>query len=111
MIDRGALRVRRRAWRDLVVPLGDIASVEAGPDLRRTVALRLFGVGGFFGTYGLLWIRGLGRLRGYMTRIDGSLLIRRHGALPVLVTPDDPAALLRALRARGVAAGGQDATS
>jgi hypothetical protein len=108
-LERGGLHVRRRGWRPLTISFGDIARVERGPDLCRTVALRLFGVGGFFGTYGLLWMRDIGRVRGYLTRADGSLLIRRHGALPVLVTPDDPGALLAALHRHGIAAGDRGA--
>ena len=66
--------------------------------------VRLFGIGGFFGTFGLMWSRPLGRFRAYATRSTPSLLLRRHRALPLLVTPDDREALLAALRQAGVAA-------
>src|SRR5262252_1734847 len=102
-IDGRALRVCRRLWRPLRVALTDIERAETGPDVRLSTTLRLFGVGGFFGTYGLLWVRGLGRIRGYVTRCDKTLVVRRASGIPVLVTPDEPAAVLETLRLRGVA--------
>jgi hypothetical protein len=96
-LDGGVLRVRRRRWRAFDIPVADVTRVEPGPDVRLSTALRLFGVGGFFGTYGLLWVRGIGKLRGYVTRGVPGVLIHRASALPVLVTPDDPA-LVAALR-------------
>ena len=96
-IDGGALRICRRAWRPVEVPLTSIATVEATPPALGC-GVRLFGVGGFFGSYGLFWTRKLGRFLAYVTRRGPSVLLRRRGALPVLVTPDDPEAFTRILR-------------
>jgi hypothetical protein len=40
----------------------------------------------------------------HATQNAPSLLVRRRGALPLLVTPEDPQALMAALRQVGVAA-------
>ena len=96
-IDGGALRICRRAWRPVEVPLMSIATVETTPPTLGC-GVRLFGVGGFFGSYGLFWTRNLGRFLAYVTRRGPSVLVRRRGALPVLVTPDDPETFIRTLR-------------
>jgi hypothetical protein len=102
IIDAGELRIERRAWRSLRVPLTSVESASAleciGPG-----ALRVFGVGGFFGSYGLFWTRVLGRFRLYATRQGQALIVRRTGkALPIVLTPDDVAGAVHALRARAV---------
>jgi hypothetical protein len=43
-------------------------------------------------------------LLGLRTRTAPSLLLRLRGSLPVLVTPDDPDAVVAALRQAGVSA-------
>ena len=101
-IDGRMLRIERRGWRPLDIPLDDIARTDGVPSLRPFGAVRLFGVGGFFGTFGLMWSRSIGRFRAYVTRSAPSLLRRRRSALPVLVTPDDRDAVVAALRAAGV---------
>lgn len=103
-VDGSALRIERRGWRALEIPLGEIAALESAPAVRLLHTVRLFGVGGFFGTFGLMWSRSLGRFRAYATQNAPSLLVRRRGALPVLVTPDDPQSLVAALRQVGVPA-------
>lgn len=96
-IDGGVVRIRRRAWQPLEIPVASIASVETMP--RLGLGLRLFGVGGFFGSYGLFWTRPLGRFRAYVTRKGTNVLLRRRdGALAVLVTPDDADGFATALR-------------
>jgi len=99
-----ALRIERRGWRALEIPLGEIAALETEPAVRVLSTIRLFGVGGFFGRFGLTWSRTLVRFRAYATQNAPSLLVRRRGALPLLVMPDDPQALMAALRQVGVAA-------
>jgi len=103
-IDGDALRIERRAWRPIRIPLRDIAGLESTAGMRAFNTLPLFGVGGFFGTFGLMWSRPVGRFWAYATRTSPSLLLRRRGSLPVLVTPDDPQAVVTALRQAGVSA-------
>lgn len=97
VVDGSEIRVLRRAWRPLRVPLASIASVTS-IDRRGDRVLRLFGVGGFFGSYGLFHGQELGRFRLYATRSGGAVLLRRRGrALPIVLTPDDVAGTVRAL--------------
>ena len=103
-IDGDALRIERRAWRAIRIPLRDIAALESTTGMRALNTLRLFGVGGFFGTFGLMWSRPVGRFWAYATRTAPSILLRVRGSLPVLVTPDDPQAVVAALRQAGVSA-------
>jgi hypothetical protein len=103
-VDGGELRVVRRMWRPFSVALTEIERVEVAPAVTLTSAVRVFGVGGFFGVYGLLWVRGVGRVRAFLTRRGAGLRVRRRGALPLLLSPDDPDATAAALHLHGVAA-------
>ncbi len=90
------LRVVRRLAPAVHVPLDTIRGVEAGPGL----SLRLFGVGGLFGSYGLYRAKGVGTYRRYATRAGASVLLTRTSGMPIAVTPDDAAGFARELRAR-----------
>jgi hypothetical protein len=97
-------RIERRAWRPISIPLRNIAALESTAGMGAFNTLRPFGVGGFFGTFGLMWSRPVGRFWAYATRTAPSILLRVDGSLPVLVTPDDPQAVVAALRQAGVCA-------
>ena len=99
VIDRGELRVERRAWPALRIPLASVSgtSVVDGVGLR---AIRVFGVGGFFGSYGLFRNKALGRFRMYATHMGQAMVVRRTGdACPIVLTPDDVAGAVRAVQA------------
>jgi hypothetical protein len=100
VVDGGELRVERRAWRPLRVPLTSVAS--ASPVERLGAGtLRVFGVGGFFGSYGLFSNGDLGRFRLYATRAGQAVIVRRTGGeLPIVVTPDDVAGAIGAIDRR-----------
>jgi hypothetical protein len=97
VVDANEVRIVRRAWPprriarasvDTAAPIGSLGSFP----------LRLFGVGGFFGSYGLFSSGALGRFRLYSTRSGEAVIVRLNdGSLPVVVTPDDVAATVRAL--------------
>jgi hypothetical protein len=98
VVDSGELRVERRAWRPLRVPLASVSSAAPleGVGLG---TIRVFGVGGFFGSYGLFYNAVLGRFRMYATRRGQAMIVRRTGdALPLVITPDDVAGSLRAIQ-------------
>ena len=100
VVEGGELRVERRAWRPLRVPLAEVTSASPLSSLGAR-PLRLLGVGGFFGSYGLFWSRSLGRFRLYATRQGQAVLVRRgEGALPLVLTPDDVAGTIEALDPR-----------
>jgi hypothetical protein len=97
IVDAGELQIVRRAWPSLRVPLAEIATAEP-LDRLGAGTLRLFGVGGFFGSYGLFANAALGRFRLYATRRGPAVLLRRRSRqLPLVLTPDDAAGTLRAL--------------
>ncbi len=90
------IRVLRRFAPAAHIPLSTVRGIEPGP---RT-AVRLLGVGGFFGTYGLCIAKGVGLFNGYSTRREGRLLLTRTQGLPIVVTPDDLEGFTNEVRAR-----------
>jgi len=97
VVEGDELRVERRAWRALRVPRSSIESAAELPGLSSRT-LRIGGVGGFFGSYGLFTNRDLGRFRLYSTRRGHALIVKRTGALPIVITPDDVPGAVDALR-------------
>jgi hypothetical protein len=91
------LRILRRAWRAREVPLSEIVAVE---DVPSAVGLRVFGVGGFFGSYGVFRLDGVGNCRMYATRSGRSVVVRLRHGMPIVTTPDDPEGLRRELSLR-----------
>jgi hypothetical protein len=102
VVARGELRVERRAWPALRIPLA--AVVSASPlDRLGGGTIRLFGTGGFFGSYGLFRSDALGRFRLYATRTGQAVIVRRAGSeLPIVLTPDDVAGTIDAIDRRPV---------
>jgi hypothetical protein len=100
VVDGGELRVERRAWPPLRVPLSSVAcAAPLGRLGGRT--LRVVGVGGFFGSYGLFSNAELGRFRLYATRAGQAVIVRRRGdELPIVLTPDDVAGTIEAIDRR-----------
>lgn len=100
VVDAGELRIERRAWRPLRIPLASVANASPLDRLGRGT-FRLFGVGGFFGSYGLFSSSDLGRFRLYATRAGQALIVSRTGgALPIVLTPDDVAGAIGAIDRR-----------
>jgi hypothetical protein len=102
VVDAGELRVVRRAWPPLRIPLGAIAAA-APLDNLGAWPIRLFGVGGFFGSYGLFSTKTLGRFRLYATRRGQAVIVRRvDSKLPIVLTPDDVEGTVRAIDRRPI---------
>jgi hypothetical protein len=96
-VDTDELRVERRAWPAMRIPLSTVASVSLIDSPARG-AVRLFGVGGFFGSYGVFTSGAIGRFRMYATRDGAAVILRRTaGELPIALTPDDAAATVNAI--------------
>jgi hypothetical protein len=53
------------------------------------------GVGGLFGTFGLLWTSRKGWTSVYITRADGFVLLVTRAGRPLLITPADPEEFVR----------------
>jgi hypothetical protein len=105
VVDGGELQVERRAWRPLRIPLASVRSASPLDRLGKGT-LRLFGVGGFFGSYGLFSNRDLGRFRLYATRGGQAIIVRRTGSeLPLVLTPDDVTGAIGAIDRRPLLTG------
>jgi hypothetical protein len=97
-IGGGALRIVRNGWIRTTIRLVDVRSAgEVGPEVLQG-ALRLVGVGGLFGSYGLFRSPALGPLRLDATRSTGLVLVRTARTAHVL-TPDRPEEFVEALLA------------
>lgn len=101
-LEPDALVVERLAWRDYRIPLVDVASVEAGPRLKAFTGgvLRVAGNGGLMGFTGYFFVRGVGIVRCWATRLGPTVLVRRKSERPALLGVDDSPALLAALAGR-----------
>ncbi len=101
VVDGGELRVERRAWAPVCIPLGSIAGASA-IDVIGPGTIRVFGVGGFFGSYGTFENRALGQFRLYATRGKRAVVVRRAaGEPPIVITPDDVEGVLAAIAGGG----------
>lgn len=60
-------------------------------------ARRIYGSGWVFGNSGVLTSPRWERIQVYITRKDNLVLIERTGAIPILLSPDDPRAFIHAL--------------
>jgi len=89
------------------IPWSRVAAVHAidAHDLwaRAGVPFRV-GVGGLWGVFGRLWTTRRGWFDVYASRGDGLVVVERHDAHPILITPADPPGLVAATEAaRGTA--------
>jgi hypothetical protein len=86
------------------VPRSDISS--ATPVGWRDLGfnMRVFGSGGFFGVYGLFYNKKIGYYWAYATRTDCTVLIHRKHGWPLMLSPDEPEALLECLGVPGLPA-------
>jgi hypothetical protein len=97
-IGEGRLRVLRNGWPALRIPLGDVRGVSLlDPDALRG-SLKLLGMGGLFGYYGLFRSPVVGSYRLYATRGTGLVLVRTERQVLVL-TPDSAEDFVEALLA------------
>jgi hypothetical protein len=82
------------------IPRGEIAGVRLidRQALRREAGLAVrVGAGGLWGGFGCLWTTRRGLVQMYVSRTDGLVWIERGSDRPWLLTPDQPAAFVRAL--------------
>jgi hypothetical protein len=56
------------------------------------------GAGGLWGGFGWLWSR-RGWVEFYVSTLDDYVLVERRGRIPLLISPEDPAGFVAALRA------------
>jgi hypothetical protein len=96
VVTQNELRIERRAWASIRVPLASVERADAldWPSWR---AMRLFGVGGFFGSYGVFHSESLGRFRLYATKRGRAVLVRTRSGQALVLTPDDVAGTIAAI--------------
>lgn len=89
------VRVCRLGY-DVVIPVGEIRemAIAAPGDLKGTI--RTCGVGGYFGAWGMFWNPTLKSFWAWMTRSDTAVVMRKVKGTTVVVSPDEPAAFVRA---------------
>jgi hypothetical protein len=93
----GMVLVRRLFWTTRISLMG-IKGVEANPQAMKR-ALRLLGNGGAFVFAGLFRSRDLGMFRAYVNDFRRSVVLR-FPARTIVVSPDDPAAFVQAIKAQ-----------
>jgi hypothetical protein len=95
-VQDGAIHVHRLGWAKQI-DLDDVQDVEIAPGVM-TGSIRTFGNGGLFAFTG--WYRNstLGSYRAYATKGDNTVVLRTTGG-PIVITPDDPAGFVEAVRA------------
>jgi hypothetical protein len=97
-IDKGRLRILRNGWPSTEIPLETVRAVALlEPDALRG-SLKLLGMGGLFGYYGLFRSPTLGSYRLHATRGGGLVLVRSE-ARTLVLTPEPPDAFVEALLA------------
>lgn len=102
-LEGDALLVERLAWPAYRIPLHSIAFAEPGPELRfaQGAVRRVAGNGGLMGFTGWFWVDGVGLTRVWATQLGTpTLVLRRHGARPILLGVDDAPGLTAALKGR-----------
>lgn len=99
-LDERMLRIERRALWPVNVPLSQVTAY--GPLYRTALqgAIRLYGTGGFFGWSGRYQAKMIGKCSMHATNLDRLIMIQRRHRRPLLISPDDPEAFLRGLRAQ-----------
>lgn len=87
-----------RVLNSVHISLNSIVSAEMIDSSRISWSVRTFGVGGLFGYYGRFRNADLGPMVWYATRRDQPVLIRTLQNQQIILTPDEPAQFLEAIR-------------
>jgi len=77
------------------VPLEDITEVEA---VQLKGVIRVFGNGGAFGFWGTFSSKAFGTFQAYVTRSDNFVALKRRSGRPIVLSPDSPIDLVRAVQ-------------
>lgn len=99
MLTNDCLRIRFPI-RTRQVPLAEI--VQAGPITKADAGfvLRLWGAGGLWGGFGLMWSRTLRTFDAYVSNLHRMVRIERRNARPLVISVDDPDAFVADLQSR-----------
>ena len=97
LVSPKGLRIGRRIS-DVLIPIEAIDNARTVTEEEMGFAIRLFGNGGVFGFTGYYFSRKMGRMRLYATRKSNYVLIIRKGNKKIIVTPDNPEAMVEAIK-------------
>lgn len=92
---KGILTGRRIS--DVLIPIEAIDNARTVTEEEMGFAIRLFGNGGVFGFTGYYFSRKMGRMRLYATRKSHYVLIIGNENKKIIVTPDNPEAMVDAI--------------
>jgi hypothetical protein len=91
----GEALIINRPLKRVIIPRQDIEYVEPMDDDAMKGTIRLFGVGGFFGYYGVFVNSRQGRMTWYATRKNNMILVKTRSNEKIVLTPDEPVDFLR----------------
>jgi hypothetical protein len=86
----GKVLIIERPVGDIEIPLNDILTVRAINRKKILGSIRLFGVSGLFGYYGIFFTQGVGRVTYYTTQLRNRVLITTRHNKRIMLSPDDP---------------------
>jgi hypothetical protein len=79
----------QRIAKNVLIKYSDIAEVRLMPGNEILGGIRLFGVGGLFGYYGIFYNPEIGRYTAYATRANNRIFIQTKAGKKIVITPDD----------------------
>lgn len=80
-----------RRWKSKLIPVEDILQIRLPVEKELQWPVRTFGNGGLFGYTGRYYTKHIGSMRWFCTRRDRQVIIEQKSALPVVISPDEPA--------------------
>lgn len=78
------------------IPIKDIVDLQVNPSLGMTI--RVFGVGGVFGYFGIYYSRALGFVNFYATQLNSRVFIKTKTGEKLLISPDDAYQLAKEIK-------------
>jgi hypothetical protein len=91
----------RRPVMSVHISRSDIRSIELLDRKNIRGSLRISGIGGVFGYYGVFVNLSLGRMNWYATRRDRPVLIKTMGGRKIIITPDNAAEFVAEMNGAG----------
>lgn len=95
---KGDTLIIHRPVKNIFIPITAIARGRKIEKDELNWSLRTFGNGGLFGYTGYFTNKRIGPMRWYATRLDKGVLLQTHKGQNILLTPNEPEALLHALQ-------------
>lgn len=88
IIGEGKISIKRYLGKTSI-NISDVADIRAIDGSQLKYAIRTFGVGGFFGYYGLYWSKSLGSFKAYITDRNNCVLLQTRQGKRFVLSPDN----------------------